>query len=392
MTHFIPRFIPYGHHRLNEEDKKKVLDVLESDYLTQGTVVSAFEKRVANYCHAKYACAVNSGTSALHVACLALGLKKGDILWTSAITFVASANCGLYCQAEVDFVDINPDSGNIAVDDLEQKLILAEITGKLPKIVVAVHFAGQPCDIKRIYKLSLQYGFHIIEDACHALGARIDNKPVGDCRYSDITVFSFHPVKMITTAEGGMALTNHAVLASKLKQLSSHGIIKSSDQFINKDAAPWEYEQQLLGFNYRLSEIHAALGLSQMDCLEFFVEQRGLKAKKYTKCLLNLPLLPLTQSAISRSSWHLYVVRLDDSVTDLRRELFNFLRAKNIGVQVHYQPVYQQPYFLQSGVSQLHCPNAEIYYKSCLTLPLYVDLSDEDQDKVIGVLAEGLSR
>jgi UDP-4-amino-4,6-dideoxy-N-acetyl-beta-L-altrosamine transaminase len=384
------KYIPYGRQSITEQDRQSVISVLESDYLTQGPIVGEFESLITKYTGAKYTFATNSGTSALHIACLALGLKQGEWLWSSAITFVASANCGLYCGAKVDFIDIETNTGNIDVDKLEKKLRRAKRVGKLPKIVVAVHFAGQPCNIKRIRQLSHEYGFFVIEDACHALGATFEGKKIGSCQYSDICIFSFHPVKMITTGEGGMALTNDADLAWRLDLHRNHGITKDQSHFIANRHEPWVYEQQMLGYNYRMSDIHAALGKSQFLGLDKAVEKRLYLADRYQVLLDGLPFTPLKRTLGCSSSWHIFVITVNDEATIDRLGLYNFLKERNIGVCVHYQPVYQQPYFRNAGLSQTSCPGAEAYYAKCITLPLFVSLALEDQDFVVESLKEAL--
>lgn len=362
--------IPYGRQSISEADIEAVVEVLRSDFLTQGPAVPRFEQAVADYCGASFGIAVNSGTAALHIACLALGVSPGDWVWTSPISFVASANCALYCGAQVDFVDIEPDTGNMSVDELEKKLELAKREGKLPKVVIPVHFAGLPCDMQAIHALSQQYGFRIIEDACHALGARYHDEPTGRGRYSDITVFSFHPVKIITTGEGGMAMTNDPQLAKTMRLLRSHGITREAEDFINEPDGPWYYEQQLLGFNYRMTDIQAALGLSQMTNLEAWILKRGELARRYFETLAP-ELLPRYFSAERCSAFHLYVHHV---APEQRKALFQQLREQGIGANVHYMPIYKQPWYQKWAQTPL--ANAEQFYAGAITLPLFPGLGE----------------
>jgi UDP-4-amino-4,6-dideoxy-N-acetyl-beta-L-altrosamine transaminase len=384
--------IPYGRQSVSEQDIQAVVDVLRSDFLTQGPVVPAFETRVANYCHVRHAVAVNSATSALHIACLALDLGPGDWLWTSPNTFVASANCALYCGAQVDFVDINPLTYNLCPIELERKLHAAEKLGKLPKIVVPVHFAGQSCDMVAIHALSLKYGFKIIEDASHAIGASYRQAPVGNGSFSDITVFSFHPVKIITSAEGGMAVTNDARLATRMKKLRSHGI--TSDPFeleARPEAEIWNYQQKELGLNYRLTELQAALGLSQMDRLDAFVARRRLLAQRYDDKLQGLGLVTPQQSTEGFSAYHLYPVCVDTCATGVKqKDLYKHLIAQGILVNVHYIPVYLQPFYQRLGFVRGYCPIAENYYQHCLSIPMYSALSILQQNSVVSKLKRSL--
>ena len=379
--------IPYGRQEITAEDIDAVVAVLKSDFLTQGPTVPAFEKAVASYCSAGHAVAVNSATSALHIACLALGLGPGDILWTSPITFVASANCALYCGAEVDFVDIDSKTYNLSSERLEEKLKKAAESGKLPKIVVPVHLCGQPCDMKRIWELSREYGFRIIEDASHAIGARYQEEPVGNCRYSDITVFSFHPVKIITTGEGGMALTNDDALASKMALLRSHGITRDPDQMTHEPDGSWYYQQIELGFNYRMTDIQAALGSSQLARLEQYVGKRRDLSRRYDELLHGLPLTTPWQHPDGSSAYHLYPVRLDLSGSPERhRQVFECLRARGIGANLHYIPIHLQPFYMNRGYSEGDFPEAEKYYEEAISLPMYPGLSDSEQEEVINSL------
>lgn len=384
--------IPYGRQHIDQADIDAVTAVLTSDFLTQGPAVPAFEQAVAELVGAKHAMAMNSATSALHVACLALGLDKDDYLWTTPNTFVASANCALYCGASVDFVDIDANSLNISIDVLANKLVEAEKTGKLPKIVVAVDFAGRPCDWPALRRLADQYGFFLVDDASHAIGADYNGQMLGGAAWADITIFSFHPVKIITTAEGGMALTNSETLANKLRLLRSHGITRDPAWLEQPDTGLWYYEQQALGYNYRMTDIQAALGLSQLAHLTEWIARRRQLAHQYQTQLAELPLILPSFDSFAHSAWHLYVVQLDTEKTSLsRRIVFDALRAANIGVNVHYIPVYWQPYYRQLGFERGLCPNAEAYYQRAISIPMYSGLSDEDQSKVVNRLATILS-
>ena len=376
--------IPYGRQDISETDIQAVVDVLRSDFLTQGPAVPAFEKAVADYCGAGHAVTVNSATSALHIACLALGVGKGDIVWTSPITFVASANCALYCGADVDFVDIDPRTYNLSTERLAEKLAQAEKSGRLPKVVIPVHLCGQPCDMAGIHALSQRYGFKIIEDASHAIGGKYKGEPIGNCRYSDITVFSFHPVKIITTGEGGMALTNNENLAKRIQLLRSHGITREAGEMTHAPEGPWYYQQIELGFNYRMTDIQAALGLSQMRRLDEFVAKRHAIAKRYEQLLADLPVITPWQNADSYSGLHLYVIRLRlAEIGKTHRQVFEALRAAGIGVNLHYIPVYRQPYYEDMGFKAGLCPEAERYYLEAISLPMYPNLTEAQQDKVI---------
>ena len=379
--------IPYGRQDITSADIAAVVDVLQSDWLTQGPVVPRFEEAIVGKTGARYAIAVNSATSALHIACLALDLGPGDWLWTSPNTFVASANCGLYCGAKVDFVDIDPHTYNMSAGALEQKLEKAERLGILPKIVIPVHFAGQSCDMASIRALSTRYGFKIIEDASHAIGGRYKEKAIGCCEYSDITVFSFHPVKIITTGEGGMAVTNNADLAESMQQLRSHGITRDPQRMQTPSLGPWYYEQIALGFNYRMTDIQAALGLSQLKRLEYFVTRRQDIAAVYDHALDGLPLIKPYQHVDTYSAYHLYVIQVDVQHASLdRNTLFANLRAAEVGVNVHYIPVHIQPYYHVLGFSVGDYPVAEHYYANALSLPIYARLTDSDQMNVIDAI------
>jgi UDP-4-amino-4,6-dideoxy-N-acetyl-beta-L-altrosamine transaminase len=381
--------IPYGRQDISEGDIQAVVDVLRSDWLTQGPAVPAFEKSVAYYCGARHAVAVNSGTSALHLACLALDVGPGDRVWTSAITFVASANCALYCGAQADFVDIDPRSYNMSVDALVAKLEQAQRTGKLPKVVIPVHLCGQSCDMAAIHALGRKYGFRIVEDASHAIGGRYRGEPVGNCRHSEITVFSFHPVKIITTAEGGMAMTNDARLAQRMQLLRTHGITRDADEMTREPDGPWYYEQTVLGLNYRMTDVQAALGLSQMDRIDQFVAARNRIAVRYDLLLASLPVVAPVQRADCMSARHLYVVRLKlKEIRRSHREVFESMRRAGIGVNLHYMPVYRQPYYAKLGMNVADCSAAERYYAEAITLPLYPALTEEQQDRVVETLRE----
>ncbi len=382
-------FIPYGKQNINQADVDAVVDVLKSDFLTQGPQVPAFEKSVAQLVGAQHALAVNSATSALHIACLALGLGKGDLLWTSPITFVASSNCALYCGADVDFVDIDSQTYNMSISALKLKLEQAKKDNKLPKIVVPVHLCGQPCDMAKIYALSQEYGFKIIEDASHAIGGKYQGTYVGAGQYSDITIFSFHPVKIVTTAEGGMALTNDAKLAQKMDLLRSHGVTRNQDLMSKEPEGPWYYQQVDLGFNYRMTELQAALGVSQMHRLEQFVAKRHDIAEVYNQILQNLPVVLPYQLPETYSGLHLYVIRLKlDEISKTRKEVFELLREKGIGVNVHYIPVHTQPYYENLGFKQGDFPEAESYYASAISLPMYPDLTQMQIEYIYQTLKE----
>ena len=384
--------IPYGQQDITVEDINAVQSVLLSECLTQGPAVPKFEEKAAAYCGTRHAIAVNSATSALHIACLSLGLGPGDILWTSPITFVASSNCALYCGASIDFVDIDPSTYNLSVDRLEEKLIKAKKLGKLPKIVIPVHLCGQPCDMRRIWELSQEYGFQIIEDASHAIGARYQGEPVGNCKYSGIAVFSFHPVKIITTGEGGMALTNDQMLAEKMMLLRSHGITRDAELMTHEPDGPWYYQQIDLGFNYRMTDIQAALGNSQMKRLDEYVSRRHRIAERYVRLLQGLPIAFQEQPPEAYSAYHLFVVRLDLSRVGLtHRQIFESMREKGIGVNLHYIPVHLQPFYKNLGFSKGDFPEAEKYYAEAISLPMYPGLSESEQDKVVVSLERCLS-
>jgi UDP-4-amino-4,6-dideoxy-N-acetyl-beta-L-altrosamine transaminase len=381
--------IPYGRQDINQHDIDAVIQVLGAECLTQGPMVGRFEDAMAAYCGARHAVAVNSATSALHIACLALGVTRGDLVWTTPITFVATSNCALYCGASVDFVDIDPATYNISVPSLEEKLVEARKLGRLPKVVIPVHMAGQSCDMLAISRLGKEYGFSIIEDASHAVGARYRKQPVGCGRYSDITVFSFHPVKIITSGEGGMALTNDAALAARMQKLRSHGITSAPAEMDQRPGDElWNYQQVGMGFNYRLTDIQAALGLSQMQRLDQFVAARHATARRYDDLLAGLPLATPAQSAESYSSYHLYIIRLHvNEIGRTQLEVFRDLHQRKILVNLHYIPIYLQPYYRQLGFKPGLCPEAERYFKQAMSIPLYPSLGHEQQDGVIDALA-----
>ncbi|MFV0602582.1 UDP-4-amino-4,6-dideoxy-N-acetyl-beta-L-altrosamine transaminase [Phascolarctobacterium faecium] len=379
----------YGKQSIDQNDIDAVVEVLKSDFLTQGPAIEKFEKCVAEYCGAKYAVAVTSATAALHISCLATGLGKGDILWTSPITFTASANCGRYCGADVDFVDIDPSTYNMSIAELEKKLQAAEIK---PRVVVPVHLAGQSCEMDKIYKLSQKYGFKVIEDASHAIGADYKETKVGCCKYSDMTVFSFHPVKIVTTGEGGMVLTNDKDLYEKLVLYRSHGITRDPKLMTRTADGPWYYQQIDLGFNYRMTDMQAALGYSQMQKVDEFVSKRRYLAKRYNELLKNINGIQLTyQNEDTNSSWHLYVVRVDFSkIIKTKNQIFAEMKEKGICLNLHYIPVHTQPYYENLGFKGGDFPNSEKYYEEAFTLPLYYSLTDEQQDHIVKSLVEVL--
>jgi UDP-4-amino-4,6-dideoxy-N-acetyl-beta-L-altrosamine transaminase len=379
--------IPYGKQDITEEDIESVVKVLRSDFLTQGPAVPAFEQKLCNYTGAKYGVAVNSATSALHISCLALGLRKGDWLWTSPNTFAASANCGMYCGAKIEFVDIDPLTYNLSVQELEKKLIQAKKESKLPKILIPVHFAGQSCDMEKIHALSKQYGFSIIEDASHAIGGKYLGKPIGGCQYSDITIFSFHPVKIITTAEGGVATTNSKIITEKMQLFRSHGITRDQSSMTKQSEGEWYYQQVDLGFNYRMTELQAALGVSQIKRLDEFIARRHILQERYDQLLGELPVIIPHQSHFSYSALHLYPIQIDASKTNKNRaKIFNVLRENYIGVNVHYIPVHTQPYYTKMGFKSGDFPISESYYSKAISLPLFPQLSFGDQETVVAAL------
>lgn len=382
--------IPYGRQEITQQDIDNVVEVLQSDFLTQGPKVPLFEAAIQDAVNAKYAIAVNSATSALHIACLALGVTQGDVVWTTPITFVASANCALYCGAKIDFVDIDPISYNLSATKLEQKLKHAKSNRlALPKVVIPVHLCGQVCEMEKIHTLSKEYDFAIIEDASHAIGSQYQHAPTGNCQYSDITVFSFHPVKIITTAEGGVATTNNPELANNMAQLRSHGITRDTEQMTEDSHGAWYYQQVQLGFNYRMTEMQAALGVSQITRLHAYTEQRNQLANNYDEKLKNLPLLLPKQVTDSYSARHLYVIRLDKNATTVsHKNFFSQLREKGIGVNLHYIPVHTQPYYQELGFIKGQYPEAEAYYESAISIPLFQTMTDEEQAYIVRTISD----
>lgn len=381
--------IPYGRQDISEKDIEAVCEVLRSDFLTQGPKTSEFEATLCEYTGAKHALVMNSATSALHAACLALDVGPGDLVWTSPVTFVASANCALYSGANVDFVDIDPNTYNMCPLKLELKLKNAKSSGaKLPKVLIPVHLAGQSCEMDKISALSKEYGFKIIEDASHAIGGKYKDSPIGNCQFSDITIFSFHPVKIITTAEGGAALTNNPVLNEKLSLLRTHGITRNESLMKNKSHGPWYYEQIDLGFNYRMTDLQAALGISQMNRLDEFIQKRHEVAHSYFKNLEGLPLILPYQHRDSHSAYHLFIIKLKSELKRNHKEIFISLRQNGIGVNLHYMPVYLQPYYASIGFKSGLCPEAEEYYSSAISIPMFSALSSEDQKTVCDTIAK----
>lgn len=381
-------FIPYGRQAISEADIEAVVAVLKSDFLTQGPVVPAFEEAIARLCGAKHGIAANSATSALHIACLALGVGPGDHVWTSPLTFVASSNAALYCGANVDFVDVDPRSYNMCPAKLAEKLDRAAADGTLPKVVIPVHLTGQSCDMAAIHAACSRYGVRIIEDASHAIGGSYGGAPVGDARYSDITIFSFHPVKIVTTGEGGMAMTNDDALAEAMRMDRSHGITRDPGLMQESDPGAWYYEQQRLGFNYRMTDINAALGLSQLSRLDEFIERRHAIARTYDAAFADLPVVTPWQHPDAASAWHLYVIRV---ATDRHRAVFDALRAAGIGVNIHYIPVYLQPYYRELGFAPGLCPEAEAYYSEAISLPMFPTMTAEQQQRVIDEVAQAVA-
>jgi UDP-4-amino-4,6-dideoxy-N-acetyl-beta-L-altrosamine transaminase len=383
--------IPYARQSISEADIEAVVEVLRSDWLTQGPGIARFEQVVAAYCGARNAVAVSNGTAALHLACLALELGPGELLWTSANTFAASANCARYCGADVDFVDIDPQTYNLSIPALEAKLAQAQRAGRLPKILVPVHFGGQPCDMQAIGALAARYGFRVVEDASHAVGAECGSARIGACTHSDIAVFSFHPVKILTTGEGGMLLTNDAALARRLRLLRTHGITRDESEMSGVSEGPWYYEQVALGYNYRMTDFQAALGESQMRRLEDFLARRRELARRYDGALSGLPLSTPAEGPGGRSAWHLYVIQLDlEALAVSRRTVFERMRAGGVQVNVHYIPVHLQPYYRRLGFKKGDFPASERFYERALSLPLHYGLSTADQDRVCGTLRECL--
>lgn len=387
--------IPYGRQSISDEDVAAVERVLRSDWITQGPAIMQFERSLADYTGARHGLAVSNATAGLHLACMALGVGKGDLVWTSPNTFLASANCALYCGADVDFVDIDPGTYNLCVDKLEAKLRAAQAAGRLPKVLIPVHFAGQSCDMRAIHALARQYGFHIIEDASHAVGADYEGGKVGNCRYSDITVFSFHPVKILTTGEGGMLLSNDDALHRQLGLLRSHGMVRDPADLEDHGQGAWYYEQHTLGYNYRITDIQAALGLSQLGRLDAFVARRRAIAARYTTLLADLPVTTPFQAAYGESAWHLYPVWIqpgaDGDVAARRKAVFASMREQGIGVNVHYIPVPTQPYYRKLGFAPGQFPAAERYYAGAISLPMYFSLSDAEQEQVVDALRRALA-
>lgn len=383
--------IPYGRQSITDEDVRAVVEALRSDWITQGPAIPRFEASLQRWSGAGHVLAMNSATSALHVACLALGLGPGDRLWTSPITFVASANCARYCGAEVDFVDVDPRSVNMSAAALEAKLVVAEREGRLPKVVVPVAFAGQSCDMVAIRVLADRYGFAILEDAAHAIGGRYRDAPIGCGRYADITIYSFHPVKIVTTAEGGAALTNDAALAAKMGRLRSHGTTRDPALMQRPPDGPWSYEQLELGYNYRITDLQAALGASQMERLEAHVARRHVLADRYDRLLAGLPLTTPWRDPNGYSAFHLYVIRLEPRLAPARERIFRRLVDAGIGVNVHYIPVHLQPYYRALGGHPGQCPEAEAYYAGAITLPLFPTLGEADQDRVVAAVKAAIA-
>ncbi len=385
------KVIPYGRQDIDEEDINTVVQILKSDWLTQGPVIDEFEQATAAMCDAKFAIAVTSATAALHLACLAIELGQGDILWTSPNTFVASSNCALYCGASVDFVDIDEKTYNLSVSALEEKLNWAKQHNKLPKAIVVVHFAGQSCDMKAIKMLIEPYGIKLIEDASHAIGGRYQETKIGSCTYSDITIFSFHPVKIITTGEGGMLLTNSETLKTKLQQLRSHGITRDPNLMMGESEGAWYYQQIALGYNYRITDIQAGLGLSQLKRINHFIQRRRELANQYDKQLATLPIITPWQSPDCYSTYHLYPIQIKPEALLSRKMIFDSLREMNIGVNVHYIPVHTQPYYQRLGFKKGNFPVAEAYYERAISLPLHYRLTENQQSYIINSLSKILT-
>jgi UDP-4-amino-4,6-dideoxy-N-acetyl-beta-L-altrosamine transaminase len=384
--------IPYGRQNISEADIAAVVEVLHSDLLTQGPLVPLFEERVARHCGAVYGVAANSATSALHIACLALGVRPGDRVWTSPVTFLASANCARYCGATVDFVDIDPRTYNMSVPALAEKLDLAKRTGELPKIVIPVHLCGQSADMEGIGLLADKYGFKVIEDASHAIGATYKREPVGCCRYSDVTIFSFHPVKIITSGEGGMAMTNDPLLAKRMMKFRSHGVTTDpAEMHPQPETEIWNYQQLVLGYNYRMTDIHAALGISQLDRIQQFVEQRRKIANRYDELLSETPLIRPWQHPDSKSSYHLYPVRIPKSGSGVsQKSVFFAMRRAGVGVNLHYIPVYLQPYYASFGFGRGYCKEAELYFRESISLPIFPDLGEKQQERIVSLINDML--
>lgn len=381
--------IPYSTQTISKDDIKAVMKVIKSDFITQGPQVGLFEKAICKYTKAKYACAVSSATAALHLACMALGLKKGDFLWTSSISFVASANCALYCNAKVDFIDIDQLTNNISIKKLEHKLKIAKKNNKLPKILVAVHLSGLSCDMQSIYKLSKKYNFYVIEDASHALGGTYRGNKIGSCKFSDISILSFHPVKIITTGEGGMALTNKKNLFKKINNLRTHGITRKNNEMINPINQPWYYQQIDLGYNYRMTDMQAALGVSQMKKVDKFVESRNKIAKRYDKYLSDLPIQLPNISNDCYSSFHLYIIRLKhQNSAKLRNKLYRSLLAEKIYTNIHYIPIHTQPHYKRMKSQFNNLIESEKYFDDALSIPIFPKLKKRDQNKIIDLIKQ----
>jgi UDP-4-amino-4,6-dideoxy-N-acetyl-beta-L-altrosamine transaminase len=383
--------IPYGRQNISEADINAVIEVLRSDFLTQGNIVPAFERAISKYCGAQHSIAVNSATSGLHLACLALGVSKGDTVWTSPISFVASANCAIYCGAEIDFVDIDERTFNISIECLENKLKIAKINNKLPKVIIPVHLCGQSCEMDRIYELKQEYGFNIIEDASHAIGGKYKGQSIGNCRYSDITVFSFHPVKIITTGEGGMVLTNDANIANKIQSLRSHGITRNPSQMTNAPDGPWYYQQIELGYNYRLTDIQAALGLSQLTKIDEFVAERHKIKLLYDSILKKSNFEIPWQHPDTYSSLHLYIIRLKNSNIVSHLEIFERLRTNGILANLHYIPIYRHPFYEKMGFDKKQYINSEKYYKEAISLPIYPGLKENQIELITEIINKPLN-
>ena len=382
--------IPYGRQEISDKDIEAVVKVLKSDFITQGPITIEFEKKVAKYCDAKYAHAVNSATSALHIACLSLGVKEGDYVWTSPISFVASSNCALYCGAKVDFVDIDPVSYNLSINCLEEKLIKAKKNKCLPKVIIPVHLSGQSCEMQKIHELSKIYGFKIIEDASHAIGGKYKGETIGNCKYSDIAVFSFHPVKIITTCEGGMCTTNDRKISNLLARYRSHGITRHSEEMKKAPDGPWYYEQLDLGYNYRLNDIMASLGISQLNRVDEFVSKRNKIAKKYDSLFKDSDINTQVILSDNYSSRHLYIIRVNENSSYNQKILFEKFRASGIWVNLHYIPIYKQPYYSKMGFNFKNYPNAEKYYKEAISLPIFPSLKEEDQIRIVDIVNKPL--
>lgn len=382
--------IPYGRQSISEEDIAAVEAVLRSEWITQGPAIGAFERGLADYCGLQGGggVAVANATAALHIAMLALGVGPGDVVWTSPNTFIASANCALYCGAEVDFVDTDPDTYNLCARKLAEKLEQARVAGRLPKVVIPVHFAGQSCDMRAIAALAQQYGFRVVEDASHAVGAEYDGGKVGDCRFSDIAIFSFHPVKILTTAEGGMLMARDPALYRRLQLLRSHGMTREAGELDKHDEGGWYYEQIDLGYNYRITDLQAALGLSQLGRLDLFLARRRALAARYDTLLAELPVIRPRQAAYGVSAFHLYPIQVDPA---RRRAVFDSLRSQGIGVNVHYIPVYTQPYYRKLGFRAGLCPNAERYYAGAISLPMFYGMTEAEQDEVVAAVRKALA-